>query len=68
MPRMTIEFPDKVNKLLEELSAKDQISKAEVIRRALALYSYAHTEAVDKHNKLSITDDQDQVIKDIIFN
>ena len=68
MPRMTIEFPDKVNNMLEELAKKDQISKTEVLRRALALYSFAHQETENKKRKVSITDDQNKVIKDILFN
>ena len=68
MPRMTIEFPDKVNNMLEALAKKDQISKAEVLRRALALYSYAHEETEKKNRKVSITDEQDKIIKDILFN
>lgn len=68
MARMTIDFPDKVNTMLEELAKKDQISKAEVLRRALALYSYAHEETEKQKRKLSITDTQDRIIKDILFN
>lgn len=68
MARMTIEFPDKVNTMLEDLAKKDQISKVEVIRRALALYSYAHEETESKKRKVSITNDKDQIVKDILFN
>ncbi len=68
MPRMTIEFPDKVNTLLEELAKKDQISKTEVLRRALALYSYAHEETEEKNRRVSITDEHDRIVKDILFN
>lgn len=66
MPRMTIEFPDKVHDILTELSAKEQVSKVEILRRVLALYNYLQKEAVDKHKKVSITDDT--VIKDLIFS
>ena len=67
MPRLSIEFPDKVNDILTQLARKDQTTKVDVLRRALALYNYVHREAADKKLKLSITDDQDTIVKDIIF-
>lgn len=68
MPRLTIEFPDKVNDILKELSKKDETTKVDVLRRALALYNYVHREAIEKDKKLSITDDEDNIIKDIVFS
>ena len=68
MPRMTIEFPDKVNDTLNELAKKDQTTKVDILRRALALYNYVHREAFDKELKLSITDDEDTILKDIVFH
>ncbi|MGE3535807.1 MAG: ribbon-helix-helix protein, CopG family [Candidatus Tectimicrobiota bacterium] len=68
MPRMTIEFSDKVNDILTELSSKEEVSKAEILRRALALYNYVQKEAVDKNKKVSITDNDDTILKDIIFS
>ncbi|MFO1350371.1 MAG: hypothetical protein U1F68_06700 [Gammaproteobacteria bacterium] len=68
MPRMTIEFSDKVNAILNELADKDDITKVEVMRRALALYNYVQKEAIDKDKKVSITDKDDTVLKDIVFS
>ena len=68
MPRFTVEFPKQSNETLESLAKKDDTTKVDVLRRALALYNYIHKEAVDKDLKLSITDDEDRVIKDIIFS
>ena len=68
MPRMTLEFPDKVNQILIELAKKDQTTKVDVLRRALALYNYVHKEAGEKNLKLSVTDDEDTIIKDIVFS
>ena len=67
MPRMTIEFPDQINEILNQLAEKDQTTKADVLRRALALYNFVHKEAVDKNMKLSVTDDNDKILKDIVF-
>lgn len=68
MPRLTIEFPEQVNEVLKDLAKKDETTKVDVLRRALALYNYLHKEAIDKNLKLSITDDQDKVIKEIVFH
>jgi len=68
MPRMTVDFPDDVNKILQKLADADQTSKREVIRRALALYDYLHEQKVKgRERKLSITDANDEIIKDILF-
>jgi len=68
MPRLTIEFPDKINDMLKELAKKDGTTKVDVLRRALALYNYVHREAITKEKKLSITDNEDKIIKDIVFS
>ncbi len=68
MPRMTIEFPDQVNEMLKNLAEKDRTTKLDVFRRALALYDYVHREAAEKNLKLSITDDEDTIIRDIVFD
>jgi len=67
MPRLTIEFPNKVNNMLKDLAHQDQTTKVEVLRRALALYNYVHKEAINKNLKLSITDEGDTILKDIVF-
>jgi len=68
MPRMTVDFPDDVNKILQKLADADQTSKREIIRRALALYDYLHEQKVKgRERKLSITDANDEIIKDILF-
>lgn len=67
MPRLTIEFSNQVNEILDNLAQKDQTTKVEVLRRALALYNYVHKEAVEKERKVSITDSDDKVIKEIVF-
>ena len=67
MPRLTIEFPDKANDILNELAEKDQTTKVDVLRRALALYNYLHAEPIEKDLKVSITDKNDEIIKDIVF-
>ncbi len=67
MPRLTIEFPEQVNEVLKDLAKKDETTKVDVLRRALALYNFVHKEAIDKNLKLSITDDKDTILKEIVF-
>jgi predicted transcriptional regulator len=68
MARLTIEFNDQVNEILEKLAEKDDTTKVDVLRRALALYNYVHKEAIEKNLKLSITDEKDEILKDLIFS
>lgn len=68
IPRITLEFTDEVYKKLEDLARREQISTVEVIRRALALYSYVQEETFEKQRKLSITDEKDTVLKNIVFD
>lgn len=69
MPRLTLEFTDELYKKLNDLAARERIDAVEVIRRALALYSYTREEAVDKEGrKLSITDEKNKVLKNILFD
>ena len=68
MPRMTIEFPDKVDEILKELAKKGETSKVDVIRRALALYSYVNREVKEKDLKLTVVDDSNRVLKEIVLD
>lgn len=58
MPRMTIEFNDKIEEILKSISNDEQTTKADVIRRALALYDVVHKE-VEKGRKVIIKDKDD---------
>jgi len=37
MPRLNVEFSDEINDVLEELAKKQDTTKAEVLRRSIAL-------------------------------
>lgn len=69
MHRLTLEFPHKTHRILTDLAKKDHTTMVNILRRALALYNYVHDEVVMRRNerKLSITDDQDKILKDIVF-
>jgi hypothetical protein len=68
MPRLTIEFPESVDKIIKELAKKNQTTKVEVLRRALSLYYYVRNETEGSDQKLSITDKDDKIVKDLIFS
>jgi len=67
MPRLTIQFPERTDEILKNLSTKEGVSKTEILRRALSLYRYLDREARDKGNKVTIADNEDNIIKEIVF-
>lgn len=67
MARLTVQFPDATNEVLTELSEKDQVSKTEIIRRALAVYKYLETETRDGKHKVAIIDENGKVVKEILI-
>ena len=58
--RYTIELAEALDKKLEELAEKRGIPKAELLRRALALYAFVDEEE-EKDAKLAIVNDQNEV-------
>ena len=68
MPRITIEFPEQVDKILKELAEKGGTSKVDVIRRALALYNYVNKEVKEKDLKLAVADEEDKILKEIVLD
>jgi hypothetical protein len=64
MPKLTVEFNDKMNDILEQLAEEKGTTKVDVLRRAVALYKYLDTE--QKDGKVSITQDN-KIIKDIVL-
>lgn len=64
MPKLTVEFNDKMNDILEQLAEEKGTTKVDVLRRAVALYKYLDAE--QKDGKVSITQDN-KIIKDIVL-
>ncbi len=69
MARLTIEFPDDADAILQKLAKDEHTTKREVVRRALALYNYLSEEGVKMGSgrRVSITDQNGNVMKDILF-
>jgi len=67
MPKLTVEFNDKMNEILEQLADEKGTTKVDVLRRAVALYKYLDSEQKeDESKKVSITQDG-KAIKDIVL-
>jgi hypothetical protein len=68
MPRYTIDFDDDFDNTLTELvKNSDATTKADVIRRAVATYSYLKkAQKENKNAKVAITED-DKVKKEIVL-
>jgi predicted transcriptional regulator len=64
MPKLTVEFNDKMNDILEQLAEEKGTTKVDVLRRAVALYKYLDAE--QKDGKVSITQDN-KIVKDIVL-
>jgi hypothetical protein len=67
MARLTVQFPDSTSEILGELSAQDNVSKTEILRRALSVYKYLAKETQDGKRKIAITDENGQVVKEILI-
>jgi len=67
MARLTVQFPEATSEILTELSAKDQVSKTEILRRALAVYKYLEQETRGSKHNVAITDENGKVIKEIVI-
>jgi hypothetical protein len=66
--RYTIDLDSNFDKKLSDLAKEKGVTKADVIRRALATYTYISGQApMGGENKVSITNQQDEVLKDLIL-
>ncbi len=68
MPRITIEFSNDLDNILKDLAKQGNTTKVEIIRRALALYHYVNKEVKHKNLKLSVSDENDELLKEIILD
>ena len=67
MPRFTVDIDDQFDKTLNEIA--NGSSKADAIRRAVATYHYLKTEVPNQNSgkRVSITDMNGTVLKDLIL-
>ncbi len=67
MARFTIDTDQQFDQNLDELVAMTGGTKADVLRKALATYKYLKTEDKEPQNKVSITNKDNVVLKDVIL-
>jgi hypothetical protein len=67
MPKLTVEFNDKMNDILEQLADEKGTTKVDVLRRAVALYKYLDGEQKDGGNKKVSITQNDNILKDIVL-
>lgn len=66
--RYTIDIDDTVDAILTNLTKSRGGTKADIIRRSLATYNFLTTQAPSNSGrKVSITDGEDKVIKDVVL-
>jgi predicted transcriptional regulator len=67
MPKLTVEFNDKMNGTLEQLAADKGTTKVDVLRRAVALYKYLDSEQKESGDKKVSITQGDNILKDIVL-
>ena len=67
MARFTIDTDQQFDQNLTDLVNMTGGTKADVLRKALATYKYLKTEDQQPQNKVSITNKDNVVVKDIIL-
>jgi hypothetical protein len=67
MARFTIDTDQQFDRNLDDLVNMTGGTKADVLRRALATYKYLKTEDLHPGNKVSITNKDNVVVKDVIL-
>jgi hypothetical protein len=65
VPKLTVEFSDKLNGVLEQLSASTGLPKTRLIQRAIGLLKFAEDER-EHGNRLTISGSDYQVLKEIV--
>ena len=66
--RYTIDLDKAFDASLAKLAEKKGTTKADIIRRALATYSFLSTQTADNpQRKVSITNNEDKVLKDLML-
>jgi hypothetical protein len=67
MARFTIDTDQQFDQNLNDLVNMTGGTKADVLRKAVATYKYLKTEDLQPQNKVSITNKDNVVVKDVIL-
>ena len=63
--RLSLDVSPELNQVLEELATKIHGTKSDVLRKAIALMDVA-VQAKEKHQKLGIMDENQQLVTEIV--
>jgi len=67
MARFTIDTDEQFDQNLNDLVKMTGGTKADVLRKALATYKYLKTEDQQPENKVSITNKDNAIVKDVVL-
>lgn len=67
MARFTIDTDQQFDQNLTDLVNMTGGTKADVLRKALATYKYLKTEDMQSQNKVSITNKDNVIVKDVVL-
>jgi predicted transcriptional regulator len=65
--KYTVEFNAEVEEVLSALAARQHVTKAQVIRRAIALMNFFDEEASKPDQKIGISDADGKLIREVII-
>jgi predicted DNA-binding protein len=67
MKRTTFAYSDKIDQALNELSTKEGVTKADILRRAIALYKRLYELSVENDGKILATNSTGEKAVEIYF-
>jgi predicted transcriptional regulator len=56
MAKLTVDFSDRVNNLLQKAADRNGLTKVDVLRRAITLFEYVNREVIPGKTALAIVD------------
>ena len=70
MSKMTVDFNEEVTEMLNDLAKKEGRTKVEILRRAIAIYSYLDDEVrkgKEEGRQVAVTDKDKNILKEIVW-
>lgn len=70
MSKMTVDFNEQVTEMIDDLAHREGRSKAEVLRRAIAVYKFLDDEVregKEEGRRVAVTDKDRQVLKEVVW-
>jgi hypothetical protein len=64
MAKLTVDFSDRVNELLQKAADRNGLTKVDVLRRAITLFEFVDREVMPGKTALAITDAKTGAIRE----